>query len=106
MPQAGRTHGKGAAAKLHNAEHLLIAVTVAGVNNRQRTATAKCAGNYAGTHQEQLMPRPLVKRCFCLAAMVFNKPLDGGKRNENAQHAFQRQLWQILQRKKNQSACQ
>ena len=106
MRQAGESHRKRAAAKLHHAKHLLVAIAVARVDHRQRTATAKCAGNNAGTHQEQLMPRPLVKRCFCLAAMVFNKPLDGGKRNENAQHAFQRQLWQILQRKKNQSACQ
>lgn len=106
MPQAGRTHGKGAAAKLHNAEHLLIAVTVAGVNNRQRTTAAKGPRNHPRADKQQLVPRPLMKGRLLFALLIVKKPSDGGNRYEHAQRPFQSKLRQVLQRKKNQSACQ
>lgn len=78
------------AAKLHNAEHIFIAITVARVDDGQRTAAAKRAGDKPGADEQQLVPWTFLKGVAFFAARGFHQSLHSGGSDEHAEDRFQR----------------
>ena len=88
MAEGRQAHGKCAAAKLHDAEHIFIAVTVARVDNGQRTAAAKRAGDKPGADEQQLVPWALLKGVTFFATRGFHQSLHSGGSDEHAEDRF------------------
>ena len=71
MTEGRQPHGKCTAAKLHNAEHIFIAIAVARVDDGQRTAAAKRTGDKPGADEvSRFLPREVSTNPFTAVAAM------------------------------------